>query len=40
VFGFDENDLMTGERVYASRPTTDEIAGRVTTAGQRAAATD
>ena len=36
VFGFDENDLMTGERVYAARPTADQIAGRVTTAGQPA----
>ena len=36
VFGFDENDLMTGERVYAARPTADQIAGRVTTTGQPA----
>jgi ketosteroid isomerase-like protein len=28
VFGFDENDLMTVERVYATRPTADQIAGR------------
>jgi hypothetical protein len=34
VFGFDENDLMTGERVYAARPTADQVAGRVTTTGQ------
>jgi hypothetical protein len=36
VFGFDENDLMTGERVYAARPTADQIAGLVTTTGQPA----
>ena len=36
VFGFDDNDLMTGERVYAARPTADQIAGRVTTTGQPA----
>jgi hypothetical protein len=36
VFGFDEDDLMTGERVYAARPTADQIAGRVTTTGRPA----
>jgi hypothetical protein len=36
VFGFDDDDLMTGERVYAARPTADQIAGRVTTTGQPA----
>lgn len=40
VFCFDENDLMTGERVYAARPTADQIAGRVTTTGQPAPTTD
>jgi hypothetical protein len=39
VFGFDANDLMTGERVYAARPTADQIAGRVTTTGQPAEST-
>ncbi len=34
VFGFDDDDLMTAERVYAARPTADQIAGRVTTAGR------
>jgi hypothetical protein len=34
VFGFGDDDLMTAERVYAARPTADQIAGRVTTAGQ------
>ncbi|OBF91799.1 hypothetical protein A5791_14910 [Mycobacterium sp. 852002-51163_SCH5372311] len=28
VFGFDENDLMTGEKVYAARPTADQLAGQ------------
>lgn len=34
IFGFDENDLITGERVYTGRPTADQIAGRVATTGQ------
>lgn len=28
VFGFDEDDLITGERVYVQAPTADQIAGR------------
>jgi hypothetical protein len=35
LFGFDDNDLITGERVYAQPPTADQIAGRVNTLGQR-----
>ncbi len=38
VFGFDEHDLMNAERVYAVPPTADQIAGRVTPAGQPAQA--
>lgn len=34
IFDFDDGDLMTNERVYADRPTLDQIAGRVTTAGR------
>ena len=34
VFTFDDDDLMTAERVYAQRPTADQIAGRVDTAGR------
>ena len=35
IFGFDEADLITGERVYAQPPTADQIAGRVNTLGER-----
>jgi ketosteroid isomerase-like protein len=28
VFDFDENDLMTGEKVYAARPTPEQLAGQ------------
>lgn len=38
VFGFDEHDLMNAERVYVVAPTADQIAGRVTPAGQPAQA--
>ena len=34
VFGFDDNDLMTNERVYTQAPTADQIAGRVTPDGR------
>jgi ketosteroid isomerase-like protein len=33
VFSFDDDDLLVAERVYAQRPTPDQIAGRVDTAG-------
>jgi ketosteroid isomerase-like protein len=36
VYDFDDEDLMTNERVYASEPTVDQIDGRVTTDGRRA----
>ena len=36
VFDFDDDDLMTNERVYTERPTADQIAGRVTTDGRTA----
>lgn len=29
LFGFDDDDLITGERVFARPPTPDQIAGRV-----------
>ena len=32
---FDDDDLMTGERVFTARPTVDQIEGRVTTDGRR-----
>lgn len=35
VYDFDDEDLMTNERVYASEPTADQIDGRVTTDGRR-----
>lgn len=35
IFGFDEADMITGERVYALAPTADQVAGRVNTLGQR-----
>jgi ketosteroid isomerase-like protein len=35
VYDFDDEDLMTNERVYASEPTVDQIDGRVTTDGRR-----
>jgi ketosteroid isomerase-like protein len=34
LYDFDEDDLMTNERVYADRPTVDQIEGRVTTDGR------
>lgn len=34
LYDFDDDDLMTNERVYADRPTLDQIAGRVTTDGR------
>jgi len=33
VYDFDDRDLMTNERVYAARPTADQIDGRVRTDG-------
>jgi ketosteroid isomerase-like protein len=35
VYDFDDDDLMTNERVYVRRPTVDQIEGRVTTDGRR-----
>ncbi|HTO06263.1 MAG TPA: nuclear transport factor 2 family protein [Myxococcota bacterium] len=35
VYDFDDDDLMTNERVYGQAPTPDQIAGRVTPDGQR-----
>lgn len=35
LFGFDDDDLITGERVYPQPPTPDQIAGRVNTVGQQ-----
>lgn len=35
LFGFDDDDLITGERVYPQPPTADQIAGRVNTLGQQ-----
>jgi hypothetical protein len=34
IYDFDEDDLMTNERVYTTPPTVDQIAGRVTTDGR------
>jgi hypothetical protein len=34
VFAFDDDDLMTGERVFTARPTVDQIEGRVTPDGR------
>ena len=36
VFSFDDDDLMTNERVYTQAPTADQIAGRITTDGRTA----
>lgn len=36
VYDFDDDDLMTNERVYTSRPTPDQVSGKVTTAGRPA----
>jgi hypothetical protein len=36
LYDFDDADLMTNERVYADRPTDDQVAGRVTTDGRAA----
>ena len=34
AFAFDADDLMTSERVFASQPTDDQLAGQVTTDGR------
>jgi hypothetical protein len=34
VYDFDGHDLMTNERVYSTRPSADQIDGRVTTDGR------
>ena len=34
LYDFDDDDLMTNERVYIDRPTVDQIEGRVTTDGR------
>jgi len=34
LYDFDDDDLMINERVYADRPTVDQIEGRVTTDGR------
>jgi ketosteroid isomerase-like protein len=36
IYDFDEDDLMTNERVYVDRPTIDQIEGRVATDGRPA----
>ncbi len=36
LYDFDADDLMTNERVYADRPTDDQVEGRVTTDGRDA----
>jgi ketosteroid isomerase-like protein len=36
LYDFDDDDLMTNERVYTERPTADQVAGRVTTDGRAA----
>lgn len=36
VYDLDDGDLMTNERVYTSRPTDEQVAGRVTTDGRPA----
>jgi ketosteroid isomerase-like protein len=36
VYDFDDDDLMTNERVYVDRPTIDQIEGRITTDGRPA----
>ena len=36
LYDFDDDDLMTNERVYVERPTEDQVAGRVTTDGRTA----
>jgi SnoaL-like domain len=36
IYDFDNDDLMTNERVYAARPTSSQIVGRVTTDGRLA----
>ena len=35
LYDFDDDDLMTNERVYADRPTHDQIEGRVTPDGRQ-----
>jgi len=35
VYDFDDDDLMTNERVFAAAPTVDQIDGRVTPDGRR-----
>jgi SnoaL-like domain len=36
LYDFDDDDLMTNERVYVDRPTVDQIEGRVTPDGRPA----
>ena len=36
VYTFDDDDLMTNERVYTAPPTDDQLAGRITTDGKPA----
>ncbi len=36
LYDFDDEDFMTNERVYAQRPTPDQIAGGVTPDGRQA----
>lgn len=36
LYDFDDDDLMTNERVYRARPTDDQVAGRVTPTGDPA----
>ena len=40
LYDFDDDDLMINERVYADRPTVDQIAGRVTSDGRPVDASD
>jgi hypothetical protein len=37
IYDFDDDDLMVNERVYVTRPTADQIEGRVTTDGRTVA---
>ena len=36
IYDFDDDDLITNERVYTTCPTNDQIAGRITTDGRTA----
>jgi len=40
LYDFDDDDLMTNERVYLDRPTDDQIEGRVTTDGRPSGGTN